>query len=151
MEIIQAIDLSDMPVPTEAIDAEQESQVSYAAVRFNALKHGILSRLAALAHEDHAEFADLLAALIDEHRPASMTERHLIEELATIICRKSRVLLAKGARINEGLKGAASSSKSVGLMTYAVHKMQHHQNRCNASNGNGFGKNQLKPQGKLAK
>ncbi len=84
------------------------------AVRFNAMKHGILSRLMVLAHEDHTEFADLLAALIDEHRPASMTERHLIEELATIIWRKPRVLLVKGARINEGLKSTASSSKSVG-------------------------------------
>ena len=55
----------------------------------------------------------LLAALIDEHRPAGMTERHLIEELATIIWRKRRVLLAEGARINEGLKSAANSSKSV--------------------------------------
>ena len=36
---------------------------NYEPVRFNAMKHGILSRLAVLAHEDHAEFADLLAAL----------------------------------------------------------------------------------------
>jgi len=85
----------------------------YQAVRFNALKHGILSRLAVLAHEDHAEFADLLAALMDEHRPAGMTERHLIEELATIIWRKRRVLLAEGAKINEGLKSAVNSAASV--------------------------------------
>ena len=57
--------------------------------------------------------SDLLAALMDEHRPAGMTERHLIEELATIIWRKRRVLLAEGAKINEGLKSAANSSKSV--------------------------------------
>lgn len=126
-------------------------QGAYEAVRFNALKHGILSKLSVLAHEDHAEFDDLLAVLIEEHRPAGMTERHLIEELATIIWHKSRVLLAEGARINEGLKGAASRSKSVGLMTCPVHKMQHRQNRRNASNGKGFGKNQLMPQGKLAK
>jgi hypothetical protein len=50
--------------------------------------------------------ADLLAALLDEHQPAGMTERHLIEELATIIWRKRRVLLAEGAKINEGLKSA---------------------------------------------
>ena len=86
---------------------------NYEPVRFNAMKHGILSRLAVLAHEDHAEFADLLAALIDEHRPGGMTERHLIEELATIIWRKRRVLLAEGAKINEGLKCVASSPKSV--------------------------------------
>lgn len=86
---------------------------NYESVRFNAMKHGILSRLAVLAHEDHAEFDDLLAALLDEHRPAGMTERHLLEELATIIWRKRRVLLAEGARINEGLKGAVNSASSV--------------------------------------
>ncbi|MEF8724023.1 MAG: hypothetical protein V5B30_16015 [Candidatus Accumulibacter delftensis] len=69
--------------------------------------------LAVLAHEDHAEFSDLLAALTDEHQPAGMTERHLIEELATIIWRKRRVLMAEGARINEGLKSTLSSPKSV--------------------------------------
>jgi hypothetical protein len=73
------------------------------------MKHGILSKLAVLAHEDHAEFDDLLAALIDEHQPAGITERHLIEELATIIWRKRRVLLAEGAKINEGLKAAVSN------------------------------------------
>lgn len=67
--------------------------------RFNASKHGILSRLVVLAHEDHAEFAGLLAALMEEHKPAGITERHLIEELAAVIWRKRRVLLAEGARI----------------------------------------------------
>lgn len=86
---------------------------SYEAVRFNAMKHGILSKLVVLAHEDHAEFDDLLAALINEHRPAGITERHLIEELATIIWRKRRVLQAEGARINEGLKSTLSSPKTV--------------------------------------
>ncbi len=86
---------------------------SYEAVRFNAMKHGILSRLAVLAHEDQTEFSDLLAALLDEHQPTGMTERHLVEELATIIWRKRRVLLAEGAKINEGLKTAVNSAVSV--------------------------------------
>lgn len=86
---------------------------NYEPVRFNAMKHGILSKLAVLAHEDHGEFSDLLAALINEHRPAGMTERHLIEELATIIWRKRRVLLAEGAKINEGLKSAVNSPRSI--------------------------------------
>ena len=86
---------------------------SYEAVRFNAVTHGILSKLTVLAHEDHAEFADLLAALIEEHRPAGMTERHLVEELGSIIWRKRRVLLAEGARINEGLKSVVNSAASV--------------------------------------
>lgn len=86
---------------------------NYKAVRFNAMKHGILSRLAVLAHEDHVEFNELLAALIDEHKPLGMTERHLVEELATIIWRKRRVLLAEGAKINEGLKIAVDSPETV--------------------------------------
>jgi hypothetical protein len=64
---------------------ETPQTVGYEAVRFNAMKHGILSRLTVLAHEDASEFADLLAALIEEHQPAGMTEQHLIEELAAII------------------------------------------------------------------
>ena len=99
--------------PTAEEPAPIATVGNYEPVRFNAMKHGILSRLAVLAHEDHAEFADLLAALLDEHRPAGMTERHLIEELATIIWRKRRVLLAEGAKINEGLKSAVSSAASV--------------------------------------
>jgi hypothetical protein len=55
----------------------------------------------------------LLAALIEEHKPAGMTERHLIEELAAIIWRKRRVLLAEAAKINEGLKNVANNTKSV--------------------------------------
>jgi len=104
-------------IPASLISRDEAAPVAtvgnYEPVRFNALKHGILSRLAVLAHEDHAEFTDLLAALLDEHRPAGMTERHLIEELATIIWRKRRVLLAEGAKINEGLKGAVNSAASV--------------------------------------
>lgn len=53
--------------------ADSTPVAGYAAVRFNAMKHRILSRLA------------VLAVLIDEHRPGGITERHLIEELATII------------------------------------------------------------------
>lgn len=79
----------------------------YDAVRYNAMKHGILSKLAVLPHEDRNEYADLLAALLDEHQPDGMTERHLIEELATILWRKRRVLMAEGAIINRGVWGVA--------------------------------------------
>ena len=86
---------------------------SYDAVRYNATKHGILSKLAVLAHEDHDEFGGLLVALVDEHQPAGMTEQHLVEELAAIIWRKRRVLLAEGARINDGLKSVLRSTTTL--------------------------------------
>ena len=113
MATIEAGTINPVSVITHEEAAPVARSGNYEPVRFNAMKHGILSKLAVLAHEDHAEFADLLAALIEEHRPAGMTERHLIEELATIIWRKRRVLLAEGAKINEGLKGAVNSAASV--------------------------------------
>ncbi len=113
MHTIEAKTINDSVLLTRDQAAPVATAGNYQPVRFNAMKHGILSRLAVLAHEDHAEFDDLLAALLDEHRPAGMTERHLIEELATIIWRKRRVLLAEGAKINEGLKGAVNSAKSI--------------------------------------
>lgn len=113
MRNIDTETITDTTIITRDESAPVATLGNYEPVRFNAMKHGILSRLAVLAHEDHAEFDDLVAALIDEHRPAGMTERHLIEELATIIWRKRRVLLAEAAKINDGLKGAVNSAVSV--------------------------------------
>lgn len=86
-------------------DAQGQSG-NYAAVALNAVKHGILSRLVVLPHEDAAEFSELLAELIAEHRPSGMTEKHLVEDLAAIMWRKRRVLLAEGAKIKYALKEA---------------------------------------------
>ncbi len=97
---------SVIPFPTETIPA---TSTGYQAVRFNAVKHGILSRSTVLPHEDAREFADLLAALVDEHRPAGATEMHLIEDLAGIMWRKRRVLLAERAHINRDLLSVANA------------------------------------------
>ena len=85
----------------------------YEVVRFNALKHGILSRYTVLSHESHADYESLANSLMDEHLPAGATEQHLIEELASVIWRKRRVLQAEGATINQGLKVSARNAKSV--------------------------------------
>ena len=85
----------------------------YDVVRFNALKHGILSRYTVLSHESHADYESLVNSLMDEHLPAGATEQHLIEELASVIWRKRRVLQAEGATINKGLKESARSAKTV--------------------------------------
>jgi hypothetical protein len=107
MQTIEHAVVTTDQIPGEI--APMDSANPYDAVRFNAMKHGILSKLTVLAHEDRTEFADLLAALIEEHRPAGMTERHLVEELAAIIWRKRRVLLAEGAAINRGLRSVAQN------------------------------------------
>ena len=57
------------PVSTTLVATPPQAG-GYNTVRFNALKHGVLSRHTVLAHEDGAEFGDLLAALVIEHQPA---------------------------------------------------------------------------------
>ncbi|MEK7346438.1 MAG: hypothetical protein AAB176_12175 [Pseudomonadota bacterium] len=102
-------DTSTAPLITTADPSPQP----YEVVRFNALKHGILSRYTVLSHESHADYESLVNSLMDEHLPAGATEQHLIEELASVIWRKRRVLLAEGATINKGLKESARSAKTV--------------------------------------
>ncbi len=74
--------------------------------RFNALKHGILSRYTVLPWEDEDEYQVLVDALVVEHVPSGPTEEHLVEELAGILWRKRRLRLAEGAVYRRGLKYA---------------------------------------------
>ncbi len=72
--------------------------------RFNALKHGILSRYTVLPWEDEAEYEALVEALTAEHAPQGPTEEHLVEELAGILWRKRRLRLAEAAAYQRGLE-----------------------------------------------
>jgi hypothetical protein len=76
--------------------------------RFNALKHGVLSRYTVMPWEDAAEYCDLLTALAAEHAPQGPTEEHLVEELAGIFWRKRRLRLAEGAAHRRGLEATKS-------------------------------------------
>lgn len=76
--------------------------------RFNALRHGLLSRYTVLPWEDVGEYEALLAALAAEHRPQGPTEEHLVEELAGILWRKRRLRLAEAAAHRCGLDAALS-------------------------------------------
>jgi len=73
-----------------------------------------------LPHEDRSEFDDLLAGLIEEHQPAGMTEKHLLEELATILWRKRRVLLGEGAAINISLWSVAHQQNNKSTVRASV-------------------------------
>ena len=95
------------------ISTTDPSPKPYEVARFNALKHGILSRYTVLSHENHADYESLVNSLMDEHQTAGATEKHLIEELASVIWRKRRVLQAEGATINKGLKESARNAKTI--------------------------------------
>jgi hypothetical protein len=66
---------------------------SYESTRFNALRHGALSRYTVLPWEDESEYRTLLDALLREHAPQGPTEEHLVEEVAGVIWRKRRLRL----------------------------------------------------------
>lgn len=72
--------------------------------RFNALRHGVLSRYSVLPWEDKQEYLALVVALAAEHAPKGPTEEHLVEEIAGIIWRKRRLRLAEAAAHHRGLE-----------------------------------------------
>jgi hypothetical protein len=80
-----------------------ENGTSTEMTRFNALKHGILSRYTVLPWEDRSEYDTLVTSLLIEHGPRGPTEEHLVEELAGILWRKRRLRLAEAATHRRGL------------------------------------------------
>lgn len=77
--------------------------------RFNALRHGVLSRYTVLPWESADEYRALVSALAAEHMPQGPTEEHLVEELAGILWRKRRLRLAEAAAHRRGLNGTLAS------------------------------------------
>ena len=77
--------------------------------RFNALRHGVLSRYTVLPWEDAEEYRTLVAALVEEHAPYGPTEEHLVEELAGVMWRKRRLRLSEAAAHRRGLDSTLAS------------------------------------------
>lgn len=72
-------------------------------------RYGSPARATVLAWEDADEFEALLDALVDEHAPEGPTERHLVEEMATLMWRARRIGLAEAAVYRAGLADAIDS------------------------------------------
>jgi len=70
--------------------------------RFNALRHGVLSRYTVLPWENADEYLALVGSLAAEHAPHRPTEEHLVEEVAGILWRKRRLRLAEAAAHRRG-------------------------------------------------
>ena len=73
------------------------------AVRYNALKHGILSQSlipeAMAPYESREEFEELHATLRDEFAPANSVEELLVEQIATSFWRLARLYRAEAGTI----------------------------------------------------
>jgi len=74
-----------------------------AAVRYNALKHGILAKAiipeALEAYESREDFDGLLATLHDEFAPANALEELLVEQIASCYWRLARLYRAEAGAI----------------------------------------------------
>jgi hypothetical protein len=91
--------MSDAEITTVA---RLDAGGGYERSRLNAIRHGILSRHLVLPWEDRSEYDGLLEGLVAEHAPSGTTEHHLVEELASIIWRKQRLVLAETAASRPG-------------------------------------------------
>ena len=91
---------------TQALPAEASGTE---ITRFNALRHGVLSRYTVLPWENVEEYRAVVEALVVEHAPQGPTEEHLVEELAGILWRKRRLRLAEAAAHRRGLEGTLAS------------------------------------------
>jgi len=96
--------MNTRPMPVEAIDSD-----SYQVSRFNAVRHGVLSRHTVLPWEDEIEYRALLEALMTEHAPNGPTGEHLVEEVAGIIWRKRRLRMAEAAVYRNKLRDSTAS------------------------------------------
>jgi hypothetical protein len=88
--------------------------------RFNALRHGVLSRYTVLPWEDETEYETLLAALVAEHVPTGPTEEHLVEELVGVMWRKRRLRMAEAAVYREKLRHDATKCEGAGIAAAAL-------------------------------
>lgn len=94
-------------------DKEAAKVIGYDASKYNALKHGILSKYTVMHWENGDDYDALLSSLIDEYKPTSATEEHLVEELAGIIWRKMRLRYAEMTSLQTAL------SRNIGLEVFS--------------------------------
>jgi hypothetical protein len=94
---------------TEPSQVQRAEVSSTEITRFNALRHGVLSRYTVLPWENADEYHTIVAALVAEHSPQGPTEEHLVEEIAGIMWRKRRLRLAEAAAYRRGLDGTLAS------------------------------------------
>ena len=90
-------------------DPTASEDAGTALTRFNALRHGVLSRYTVLPWESADEYRAVVEALVSEHGPQGPTEEHLVEEIAGILWRKRRLRLAEAAAHRRGLQGTLAS------------------------------------------
>jgi hypothetical protein len=68
----------------------------------NAITHGLTAATAVLPTEDPAAYQRHIQQFLDEYRPATPTETHLVHELANTAWRQNRIPLLETELLNRG-------------------------------------------------
>ncbi len=81
------------------------------AVRWNAIKHGLLARTAVIPRsgENKAEFQRLLAGLVESLQPVGILEGLLVDEIASVSWRRRRATRAETGEIEHQLAWARNA------------------------------------------
>jgi len=74
--------------------------------KYNAIKHGIFSKVVFLKGEPRKEFDSLVNGFRNDLRPEGPLEETLVEKLASLVWRYRRMLIAERAEIQRGTKSA---------------------------------------------
>ncbi len=107
---------------TNNINTQEDNQVSltnYEASKYNALKHGILSRYTVTNWENKEDYQMLLNSIMKEYDPKNLIEEHLTEELASIIWRKMRLRHAEITSLQSSLSQNIKNKDFYSANTYA--------------------------------
>lgn len=80
--------------------------------KFNALKHGLLSKVLLLKGESPTEYLSLLNGLLDDLQPQGKLETLVVEDLAQVLWRKRRLLQAENAVVTEKLEFTERDSEA---------------------------------------
>ena len=89
----------------------KKSTGNYKVSRFNATRHGILSRHTVLPWESQEEYEELLQALGQDYSPVGTIEAHLLEEIAGIVWRKGRLRLGETSSLRNQYRSLIPSDR----------------------------------------
>ncbi|MGH7143025.1 MAG: hypothetical protein ACREJ2_02690, partial [Planctomycetota bacterium] len=97
-----------------------KTEAGKAASALNALKRGWSSTRAVLPGEDPAEFLAFKEEYVEGWRPATMQERMLSEQLATLEWRRQRLELAETETLDEGMASAPEGCETLLAHAFTV-------------------------------
>jgi hypothetical protein len=101
---------------------------NYEASKYNAVKHGVLSREAVLSWESKEDYESLLMAFEGDYEPQGVTETYLVTELAQVVWRKRRLRMAEKTIIKSNLVNC-DSHNTVKKAIYAHPEIKRLENK----------------------